>query len=96
MAPGQIATGLGLVVAGAAVAAGGPAAVSALMGAKSSSGPTGSTRDPGASPRTSGGGTSSGGPLIINVTYGAGGPLPEDVGREIYRATRSNDRRSGR
>jgi hypothetical protein len=99
LSAGQIAGGAALVAAGAAIQTGGPAAVSALMGkggASTSTGPTGSTRDPGASPRSSGAASGSGGPLIINVTYGAGGPLPEDVGREIYRATRSNDRRSGR
>jgi hypothetical protein len=92
----QIAGGVGLIAAGQAVSVGGPAAISALMGAQSSSSPTASTRDPGASPRSSGGSTGSGGGLIVNVSYGAGGPLPEDVGREIYRATRSSDRRSGR
>jgi hypothetical protein len=93
----QIAGGAALVAAGAAVQTGGPAAVSALMGkGGSSASPTASTRDPGASPRSSGGSTGSGGGLIVNVSYGAGGPLPEDVGREIYRATRSSDRRSGR
>jgi hypothetical protein len=99
LSAGQIAGGAALVAAGAAIQTGGPAAVSALMGkggASTNTGPTGSTRDPGASPRSSGASSGSGGPLIVNVTYGAGGPLPEDVGREIYRATRSNDRRSGR
>jgi hypothetical protein len=96
MAPGQIATGIGLIAAGAAVAAGGPAAVSALMGKgqTGSTSPSGAMRDPGASPRTSGGGT--GGPLVLNVTYGVAGPLPEDTARAIHRELRSGDRRSGR
>jgi hypothetical protein len=93
----QIAGGAALVAAGAAVQTGGPAAVSALMGkGGSSASPTGSTRDPGASPRSSGTSSGTGGPMVINVTYGAGGPLPEDVAREIHRTMRSGDRRSGR
>jgi hypothetical protein len=93
----QIAGGAGLAAAGAAVQTGGPAAVSALMGkGGSSASPTGSTRDPGASPRSSGTSSGTGGPMVINVTYGAGGPLPEDVAREIHRTMRSGDRRSGR
>jgi hypothetical protein len=53
------------------------------------------TKDPGASPRSSGGGGGSGGPLIVNVAYGAGGPLPEDIAREIHRVTSSGNRRRG-
>ena len=53
-----------------------------------------STRDPGASPRGGGGG-GSGGPLIVNVAYGAGGPLPEDIAREIHKVTASGNRRRG-
>lgn len=53
-----------------------------------------STRDPGASPR-SGGSGGSGGPMIVNVTYGAGGPLPEDIAREIHKVTASGNRRRG-
>jgi hypothetical protein len=52
------------------------------------------TRDKGASPRSSGGG-GSGGPMIVNVSYGAGGPLPEDIAREIYKVTSSGNRRRG-
>lgn len=94
----QIAGGAAIVAAGAAVQTGGPAAISALMGAagkgSGSTSPTGATRDPGASPRRMGGGD-SGGPMIINVAYGAGGPLPEDLAREIARAVDSGDRRRG-
>ena len=91
----QIAGGAALVAAGAAVQTGGPAAVSALMGkGGASTGPTGSTRDKGASPRSSGGG-GSGGPMIVNVSYGAGGPLPEDIAREIHKVTSSGNRRRG-
>lgn len=53
-----------------------------------------STRDPGASPR-SGGSGGGGGPMIVNVTYGAGGPLPEDIAREIHKVTASGNRRRG-
>lgn len=52
------------------------------------------TKDPGASPRSSGG-SGSGGPLIVNVAYGAGGPLPEDIAREIHKVTSSGNRRRG-
>jgi hypothetical protein len=92
----QIAGGAAIVAAGAAVQTGGPAAISALMGASGgrTSGDRQSTRDPGASPRSSGGG-GSGGPLIVNVAYGAGGPLPEDIAREIHKVTSSGNRRRG-
>ena len=93
----ELAGGAALVAAGAAVTAGGPAAVSSLMGGGGSSGSTGGgsgSRDTGASP-SRGGGSGSGGPLIINVSYGAGGPLPEDVGREIARAVGGSNRRRG-
>ena len=93
----ELAGGAALVAAGAAVTAGGPAAVSSLMGGGGSSGSTGTgtgSRDTGASPSRGGGG-GSGGPLIINVSYGAGGPLPEDVGREIARAMGGANRRRG-
>jgi hypothetical protein len=93
--PGQIAIGGALALAGIAVSTGGPAAVSALMGQSGQTNPTSATRDPGASPRSSGGGSGSGGPMIINVAYGAGGPLPEDLAREIARAVDSGDRRRG-
>jgi hypothetical protein len=52
------------------------------------------TRDKGASPRSSSGG-GSGGPMIVNVSYGAGGPLPEDIAREIHKVTSSGNRRRG-
>jgi len=54
---------------------------------------TRSATDPGASPGRSTGG--SGGPMIINVSYGAGGPLPEDIGREIAKAVGGTNRRRG-
>lgn len=93
----QIAGGAGLVAAGAAVQQIGPGAVAMLSGkagAMGGTGATSATRDPGAAPRTGSGG-SSGGPMIVNVTYGAGGPLPEDIAREIHKVTASGNRRRG-
>jgi len=52
------------------------------------------TKDRGASPRRMGGGGDSG-PLVVNVSYGAGGPLPEDIAREINRVVSSGNRRRG-
>lgn len=96
-AAGQIAGGLGLVAAGTAVQVGGPAAVQSLLGmAGGGAGASASSasRDRGASPRSSRGGD-GGGPLVINVSYGVGGPLPEDTAREISRVMRTGDRRRG-
>lgn len=96
----QIAGGLGLVAAGSAVQTGGPAAVSALLGmagaGKSGSGTERSmgAADRGAAPRSSSGG-GSGGPLVVNISYGVGGPLPEDTAREVARVMKTNDRRRG-
>lgn len=52
-------------------------------------------RDRGASPRSSRGGASDGGPLIVNVSYGVGGPLPEDTAREIAKVMKTGNRRRG-
>jgi len=96
LAAAQAGAGATLVAAGMGLGAGATAASHTLAG-----GTIGkplddkqSTRDPGASPRSSGGG-GSGGPLIVNVAYGAGGPLPEDIAREIHRVTSSGNRRRG-
>lgn len=43
-----------------------------------------------------GGGDSNSGNLIVNVSYGAGGPMPEDIAREINKVVRQADRRAGR
>jgi hypothetical protein len=90
-----------LGLGGLAVAAGvGMGAGSAALSHTAAGGTIGkplddkATRDPGASPRSSGGG-GSGGPLIVNVAYGAGGPLPEDIAREIHKVTSSGNRRRG-
>lgn len=55
----------------------------------------GAARDRGAAPRSSRGGGGDGGPLVINVSYGVGGPLPEDTAREIARVMRTGNRRRG-
>jgi hypothetical protein len=52
-------------------------------------------KDRGASPRGGSGGGGSSGGLVVNVSYGAGGPLPEDIAREIDKVVKSNDRRRG-
>lgn len=96
LAAAQIGAGAGLIAAGMGLGAGATAIEHSMAG-----GIVGqklddkSTRDPGASPRSSGSGSGSGGPMIINVAYGAGGPLPEDIAREISRVVRSGDRRRG-
>lgn len=52
-------------------------------------------KDRGASPRGGSGGGGGSGGLTVNVSYGAGGPLPEDIAREIDKVVKSNDRRRG-
>jgi len=94
-APGQIAGGLGLVAAGTAVQTGGPAAVQSLLGMAGGGGASGAARDRGAAPRSSRGGDGGGGPLVVNVSYGVGGPLPEDTAREIARVMKTGNRRRG-
>jgi chromosome segregation ATPase len=42
-----------------------------------------------------GGGGGSDGPLVVNVSYGAGGPMPEDIAREIAKVVKQSDRRRG-
>jgi hypothetical protein len=51
-----------------------------------------SRTDRGASP-SSGGGSSSGGPLVVNISYGVGGPLPEDTAREVRKVLDVDSRR---
>jgi hypothetical protein len=94
---GQIAIGAGLIAAGAAVTAGGPAAVNAIMGAGGKSGgSTAGTRERGVSPRRDNGGGAGGGPLVLNLTYGVAGPLPEDTARLVARELAVGRRRGGR
>lgn len=93
--PGQIIGGAALVAAGSAVQTGGPAAIQSLLGmAGGGGGTSGAARDRGAAPRAprSEGG---GGPLVVNVSYGVAGPLPEDTAREIARAMKAGNRRRG-
>ena len=49
-------------------------------------------KDRGASPGRGGDGD-GGGSLVVNVSYGAGGPLPEDTAREIAKVTNTGRRR---
>jgi hypothetical protein len=88
---GMMVLGGAAIAAGMAMAGGGAAVGASIPTDKSDKQ---STRDPGASPRSSGGGGGSGG-LVVNVTYGAGGPLPEDIAREIDKVVKQNDRRRG-
>lgn len=83
MGTAAIAAGAGMGAAGSAMA---PPAEAKSGGS--------AARDRGASPRSSRGG-GDGGPLVINVSYGVGGPLPEDTAREIARVMRTGNRRRG-
>lgn len=92
----QIVGGGALVAAGAAVQTGGPAVISSLMSmATGGGGKQAAAKDRGASPRGGSGGGGGSGGLTVNVSYGAGGPLPEDIAREIDKVVKSNDRRRG-
>jgi len=51
--------------------------------------------DRGASPRSSRGRGGEGGPTVINISYGVGGPLPEDTAREVARVMKTGNRRRG-
>ncbi len=50
-----------------------------------------SRKDRGASP--SGSRDGSGGPLVVNISYGVGGPLPEDTAREVRKVLEVDSRR---
>ena len=90
----QAAAGVGLIALGQAVSVGGPAVAASLFGGGGQSAPDASaSRDRGASPGGRGGGGGGGGPLVVNVSYGAGGPLPEDTAREIAKVTNTGRRR---
>jgi hypothetical protein len=90
MGAAQIAGGIGLVAAGAAVQAGGPAAVERLMGqagGSAASGEAARTRGAGGGSRASSG--ASGGGTVINISYnGISGPSADDGARALTRATR--------
>jgi hypothetical protein len=86
IATGVAAVGVGLTMGGVGTAMTPPAET---KGAGSAS------RDRGASPRSSRGGGDGGGPLVINVSYGVGGPLPEDTAREIAKVMQTGNRRRG-
>lgn len=95
LAPASFAAGAGLIAGGVALGA-----TATGIEHVSAGGTIGkpiedkASKDPGASPRTSSG-SGGGGPLIVNVSYGAGGPLPEDIAREIHKVTASGNRRRG-
>lgn len=92
----QVAGGLGLVAAGAAITVGGPRAVGAIVGAVPSGVVDavggGRARDPGVNTRarrSSGRGEGSGGGLTQVFNYGVAGPTAEDQSREIVRRLRT-------
>lgn len=87
---GMIATGVAAVAVGVGMGAAG----SATAPPPEAKGSSGAARDRGASPRSSRGG-GDGGPLVVNVSYGVGGPLPEDTAREIAKVVRTGNRRRG-
>lgn len=94
---GQLAGGLALIGAGQAISIGGAEIAASMVSGASRTPSTdkGASRDKGASPgRNTGSG--GGGPLVVNVAYGAGGPLPEDTAREIQKAVDTGRRRGGR
>ena len=92
-----LAGGLALIAAGQAIAVGGAEVAASMVSsaAKAPSTDRSASRDKGASPGRSGG-NGGGGPLVVNVAYGVGGPLPEDTAREISKAVNTGRRRGGR
>jgi hypothetical protein len=92
-----LAGGLALIAAGQAIAVGGAEVAASMVSsaAKTPSPDRSASRDRGASPGRGGSG-SGGGPLVVNVAYGVGGPLPEDTAREISKAVNTGRRRGGR
>ena len=92
-----LAGGLALIGAGQAIAIGGAEVAASMISGASRTPSTdkGASRDKGASPGRNGG-SGGGGPLVVNVAYGAGGPLPEDTAREIQKAVDTGRRRGGR
>jgi hypothetical protein len=97
LAPASFAAGAALITAG--VGLGG---VGAGLSHTAAGGTIGkelpdkkAAKDKGASPGRNGG-SGGGGPLVVNVAYGVGGPLPEDTAREIQKAVDTGRRRGGR
>ena len=92
-----LAGGLALIGAGQAISIGGAEVAASMISGASRTPSTdkGASRDKGASPGRNGG-SGGGGPLVVNVAYGAGGPLPEDTAREIQKAVDTGRRRGGR
>jgi len=93
---GQLAGGLALIGAGQAISIGGAEIAASMVSgaAKTPSPDRSASRDKGASPGRSS--SNGGGPLVVNVAYGVGGPLPEDTAREISKAVNTGRRRGGR
>lgn len=94
LTPGAGLPMIGMGAAAIAAGVGMGAAGSAMAPPPEAKGGGGAARDRGASPRSSRGG-GDGGPLVINVSYGVGGPLPEDTAREIAKVMRTGNRRRG-
>jgi hypothetical protein len=100
-APAQIAGGIALMAAGSAIATGGAAAAQQLAGgggrAGGGGGAVSARREVGVNRgRSSGGNGTNNGPTVINVTYSAAGPRPEDTGRAVNTALQAHRRRTGR
>lgn len=94
LTPGAGLPMIGMGAAAIAAGVGMGAAGTAMAPPPEAKGGGGAARDRGAAPRSSRGG-SDGGPLVVNVSYGVGGPLPEDTAREIARVMRTGNRRRG-
>jgi hypothetical protein len=97
----KVAGGLALIGAGSAISVGGPAAISSLMGLAGGSARGGalsraqSDRGIDHGPRrgrNSGAGDGGGG-YVVTITYGVGGPAPEDTARAVLDALATARRR---
>lgn len=82
-----IAAGLGLGAAGASVSAGIPGEPKADSKASTDRGVNGR--------RGAGGGATEGGGIVVNISYSAAGPMPEQTGREVQDALNALRRRQG-
>lgn len=95
LGPGQVAGGLALTGLGLSMGGAGAAWAHQLGGGtigKALPDDKASRSDRGASPRSSSD-SSSGGPLVVNISYGVGGPLPEDTAREVRKVLDVDSRR---
>lgn len=89
-----IGVGAGAIAAGLAMGAGGAAIAPKESGG---GGSAAARREPGINRGSRGGsgGRTNNEATVINVTYSAAGPRPEDTGREVDRALRTHYRRTG-